>query len=283
MLSPKVEESRIHKALRDCKEHGFEVYAPIECIKTAIDKFGDKLAVSCSFGRCSVAVLHMALQLNPEIPVIFNNTTVQFPETYEYRDRLVEEWNINLIETKPVKPFWDVIKEEGLPLMRKAKGSLGKPKCCWYCKDLPLQLACQKHGITANLTGLRVAESRARMFIIAQKGQFYFRRTRGEMWQLHPITFWDSEEVNSYMERVQIPLNPVYEKYGLERLGCMPCTAYLGWEKVLAKTNPKMYRYVQKLRGVSLIDDFLSLEDEAFNGCNQASPRKGQAFLEEWF
>ena len=97
------------------------------------------------------------------------------------------------------------------------------------------------------------------------------------------IAFWSREQVFSYFTQVQIPVNPAYEKYGLERLGCMPCTNYKGWQEVMARANPKLYRYIQKLRGVSLIDDFLSLEDEAFRDCNQASPRKRQAFLEQWF
>jgi len=284
MISPKIEESRIVFALRGCRDKGFEVYEAKELIKKAVDEFGDSLAVACSFGRCSVAVLHMTRDLNPHIKVVFQNTGVQYSETYAYRDLLVKEWNLNFIETKPTQSFWQCLDEYGFPLeSRTAKGSPGKPKCCTYLKEKPFQDATKKFGIEAVLTGLRATESRARMFAISQFGQYYLMHSREKIWKYHPIAFWKTEEVISYLNQVQIPLNKAYANHGLERTGCMPCTAYKGWEKVLAGSNPKLYRHIQKLRGVSLIDGFLSLEESAFNGCNQASPTKRQSIIERWF
>jgi len=128
-MNPRVEEARIRKALRDCERRGYRVYEPMECVKEAIERFGDSLAVSCSFGSCSVVVLHMTLQLKPDVKVVFNNTGVEYPETYAYRDLLKKEWKLNLIETKPIKSFWQCIKEYGFPLYRgkKGKGKYGNP------------------------------------------------------------------------------------------------------------------------------------------------------------
>jgi len=284
MISPKIEESRIKFALRGCKDKGFEVFEAKELIKKAIDEFGDSLAVACSFGRCSVAVLNMARDLNPRIKVVFQNTGVQYPETYVYRDLLVKQWDLSFIETKPIQSFWHCLDEYGFPLeSRTAKGSPGKPKCCTYLKEKPFQNATKQFGINAVLTGLRATESRARMFAISQFGQYYLMHSREKIWKYHPLAFWKTEEVINYLNRVQIPMNKAYENHRLERTGCMPCTAYKGWQKVLASSNPKLYRHIQKLRGVSLIGDFLNLEDQAFNDCNQVSASKRQAFLKEWF
>lgn len=280
MISPKIAESRIRKALEYCPT---AIYEGQELIQNAITEFGESLAVSCSFGSCSVVVLHMALKINPKIKVVFNNTGVQYPETYAYRDLLVKDWDLNLIETKPIKNFWRCVKEYGFPLLRGPYPKADKPKCCTYLKENPFREVARKQNIEAILTGLRASESRARMFCIMHFGQFYYEKTRMKVWKFHPIAFWNRKQVMSYFERVQIPLNPVYEKHGLERTGCMPCTGYKGWEKTLARSNPALYHYVQKLRGVSLIDDFIKLEDEAFNGCDQVSPSKRQAFLEKWF
>jgi len=300
MISPKIEESRIKFALRGCKTKELQVYDPKELVKEAVDKFGESLAVSCSFGRCSIAVLHMAWDLNPRIKVVFDNTTVQYQETYAYRDFLVKEWDLNFIETFPIRPFWDVIKEHGLPTIRRQyyhsyarmKGQkwkrhtfqekTGKPACCWFCKDKPFLNARKEHGIEATLMGLRVCESRARMYFGADYGQAHFTK-RHKIMKYNPILFWTRDELVRYLEQHNIPQSEVYTKLGLERNGCMPCTGFLNWEKQLARINPKMYKYVQRLRGVSLIDDFLQLEDQAFNGCNQVSPSKRQAFLKEWF
>ena len=237
-ISKAIEESRLKFARQRCPT---PILEPIDCIKRALKYFENSFAVSCSFGSCSVAVLHMTLKLNPHIPVMFQNTTVQYPETYEYRDRLVNEWGINLIETKPVKPFWDVIKEYGLPTIRrkyyysyqKLKGlkrkrhtfqeKTGKPACCWFCKDKPFLNACKNFGIIATLTGLRVAESKTRMYFGADYGQFHFTK-RHKIMKYHPILFWSREQLDRYFEKHNIPKSEVYTKLGLERNGCMPCT-----------------------------------------------------------
>jgi len=289
MISPKIEEARIKFALHNCREKGFEVLDAKELIKKAFDEYGDGLAVSCSFGRCSVAVLHMAREFEPQVKVIFDNTTVLYPQDYEYRDRLVKEWDLNLIETKPIKPFWKVIKEYGLPTIRRQyyhskrrhtfQEKTGKPACCWFCKDKPFLNACKEYGIKATLTGLRVAESRTRMYYAADYGQYHFTK-RQRMMKYNPIMFWTREDLDRYLTEHNIPISEVYTKLGLERNGCMPCTGFLNWEQQLARVNPKMYRYVQKLRGVSLISDFLEMENEVVDGCTRESR---QAVLEDWF
>jgi len=283
-MNPKVEEARIRKALRDCRRNGFDILEPVECIKKAIDEFGDSVSVSCSFGSCSVVVLHMALQLKPDIKVVFNNTGVEYPETYAYKDLLQKEWGLNLIETKPIKSFWECVKEYGFPTIRKKYAAysrkrtfqekFGKPACCLFLKDKPMQEACQQYGIKATLNGMRVAESRARMFAVASWGQYYNAKKYG-IWKFLPIAFWIQKQVREYFKEHGLPMNEVYTKLGLERSGCQPCTGFLTWEKTLGKTNPKMYHYIQKLRGVSLLEDFIALENEAVDKC-------GQRLLEEW-
>lgn len=280
MISEKVEHARIVYSLRGARGRGFKVYEPQELIKEGIERFGDQICVSCSFGSCSVVVLHLALQINPKIKVVFNNTGVEYPETYAYRDLLKKEWNLNLIETKPMKSFWQCVKEYGFPLVRseyswkKRKKASLKPECCIFLKDKPMAKAIKEHNIRACLTGLRCAESGVRMFTLAQRGQSYDTKKWGMLWRYHPIGFWSHKQVWGYLKENNIPINEIYNK-GKDRSGCMPCTGFLHWEKQLSKANPKMYRYVQKLRGVPLLDDFIQLENQIFDKC-------GQRLIEEW-
>lgn len=46
-----------------------------------------------------------------------------------------------------------------------------------------------------------------------------------------PIAFWLNEDIWIYLEKRKIPINPVYEKYGIDRQGCIFCTNTLNWEK----------------------------------------------------
>lgn len=301
MISSKVEESRIKFGLRGCREKDLRVYEPVELVKEVVDEFGDNLAVSWSGGHCSTAVLHMALQINPKLKVVYNDTTVLYPEDYVYRDLISGIWSLdNLIITKPIKPFWKCIKEYGLPTIRRQyyhsykhlrrlgkkrhtyQEKTGKPACCWFCKDKPFLLACKEHDIKATLVGLRGCESRARMYYSADYGQKHFTK-RYKIWKINPILFWPRKQLENYFLEHNLPQSKVYTKLGLPRNGCMPCTGFLHWEKQLVRINPKMYRYIQKLRGVSLIDDYLQLEDGNLNGCSPGTQRKRQGFLDEWF
>jgi phosphoadenosine phosphosulfate reductase len=239
----KVERSRIRLVLRKIPT---TFLSSTECILKAVKMFGDNVAVSCSFGRDSVVVLHTALQINPNIKVVFNNTGVEYSDTLKYKDYLKLKWNINLFETKPVKSFWWCVRHYGLPVGRKAKGSWGKPMCCWYCKDLPFLNLCKQLDIKANITGIKASDSRARMFTIAQRGQYYFRKTRGALYQFHPLALWTTFDVSDYIVKNNIPLNPLYEK-GFTGTGCMTCTAYMDWEHNLSRANPNLYALIKNL------------------------------------
>ena len=90
-------------------------------IRRAYDEFGKKLSVSCSFGKDSIVVLYFAREVYPDIPVLWANTGVEFPETVRFAKKIAEEWNLNLIECKPIKTFWQCVEEYGFPWPRKFK------------------------------------------------------------------------------------------------------------------------------------------------------------------
>jgi phosphoadenosine phosphosulfate reductase len=270
-LSPLVEKSRIEYAKRNCP---IPVLEPQEVVRQAIEKHGDKIAVTCSFGHCSVVVLHMALQVNPNIKVVFNNTGVEYPETYAYRTLLQDKLKLNLIETQPEKTFFQCVNQFGFPLIRRktvnGKRVTGpgtdKPKCCVHLKEYPMMKACKEYGIEACLTGLRCAESSVRMLTLAQRGQSYHTMKYGNMWRYHPIGFWTHKQVSNYLAENNLPTNEIYKK--VDRSGCMPCTGFINWEKQLSKTNVKMYRIVQRMRKVNLMDNYIDFENELVNNCD---------------
>lgn len=286
-LSPKVEKSRIDFAIRGSMRHQLLISDALPLVEQKISEFGNKISVSCSFGSCSVAILHMALKVNPDIKVIFNDTTVLYPEDYAYRDLLKEEWNLNLVETKPIKPFWTCWKEYGPPTIRRQyyhsyakyktlwkrhtfQEKTGKPACCWFCKDKPFLNACKQQNIEATLVGLRATESRARMYYAADYGQVHFAK-RYKIWKINPILFWDQARLDTYFLENHIPKNKLYTERGLRRNGCQPCTGFLNWEQQLAQTNPKLYHFVQQTRGVKLMDDFIERENDRVDGCIKES------------
>jgi len=274
MISEKLEIARINFARKNHKHMDWQFQEGIELIEKAYRQLGEGLAVSWSAGQCSTVVLHMALQVNPKIKVVLNDTTVLYPQDYEYIKTICSKFGIKhqLSITKPVKPFWDCIKEYGLPTIRRAyyhmdrnrrsfQEKRGKPACCWFCKDKPFLLWAKANNIKGTLTGLRACESRARQYYAADYGTEHFTK-RQNMWKFNPILFWTTKQVKTYFLENGIPQNKVYTELGLPRNGCQPCTGFVLWEKQLAKTNLRMYRFIQSLRGQQLIDQYSNLEWE---------------------
>lgn len=233
-----------------------------DLVRQAIKRHEDRVAVTCSFGKDSMVVLHMALKANPNIKVIFENTGVEFPETIEFKEQVKKEWNLNLFETKPIKSFWQCIEEYGLPSIR-GKGTQRTPKCCHYLKERPALLLQRELGVNAIFTGLMASESRQRKLTmmrydnkkapIMQKDDIEFCGQRWyakyeDVWKYHPLAYWSEKDVWAYIKEHNIPVNKVYIKWrGIyKRCGCLPCTAYLDWEKKLSRSHPKLYRLIKK-------------------------------------
>ena len=215
----------------------------LEMTRRIIDNFlllFRRCFVSCSFGKDSIVVLHLVRGIQPDIPVVFNNTGVDGPETYEYRDRMVEMWGLKLYETLPVKgwDFFKVADKYGLPDGRKRSDM-----CCDYLKEIPLRRLVKEQKWEINFTGMTVLESRNRMFTICERGQSYLSK-KDICVKVHPIAYWTDGDVWRYIHENNIPVNPVYEKYGVERTGCIPCTSHRNWREQMSRVHPKLYRLI---------------------------------------
>lgn len=250
LTTHRTELSRIRFSQRNAAGRS-GLFEPGELIKMAIERHGDKLAVGWSGGKCSTTALHIALKLKSNLKIIFNDTGVEYHETIQFIKEITKKWNLNLIVVKPDITFWEIVKKHGFPKMRK----YGIPKCCNLLKERPLELAYLKHGIEAQIDGIRVAESRVRMFSVAQRGQFHFVQSK-KIWKYHPIAFMSSKQLDIYESENALPVNPVYKKYGMDRTGCWPCTGYLLWERTMAKTHPKFYATLKEKMGQRILNHY---------------------------
>ena len=234
-------------------------------VRDAIGTFQDKIAVACSFGKDSTLIVHFALQVDPKIKILFSNTGVEYKETYQFRDFLVKEWNLNYHETQPIKSFWDCVKEYGYPkrrsdYKRRKKGNkakTGTPQCCHYLKERPSALWYKENGIEAVMLGITWDESYQRRFMLMRYGDYY--RTKRSvpyaMYKIHPIAFWKTDEVWRYIRENNIPYNKIYDR-GARRCGCAPCTSYLNWDENMAKLSPGLFRKVLRDQGGTQLSDF---------------------------
>jgi phosphoadenosine phosphosulfate reductase len=171
------------------------------------------VCLTCSFQAEGVLLARLASEIDPGIPILFLDTGYHFKETVEYRDRIVREWDLNLINIVPEKSVAEQEAEHG-PLYLTSPDS-----CCRMRKVEPLFKALA--GYRAWVTGLRRDQSRSRAHI---SDRFLFTLPGGQqILKLAPLAPWTTRDVWYACRQLSIPLLPLYEQ-GYTSIGCEPCT-----------------------------------------------------------
>ncbi len=83
----------------------------VERIRWAVERFGERLILTTSFGIQSAVMLHLVTRQRPNIPVVFIDTGYLFPETYRFAAQLTERLNLNL---KVYQPRVTAARQEAL-------------------------------------------------------------------------------------------------------------------------------------------------------------------------
>jgi len=207
-------------------------------LKIAKKLFKDRIAVAFSGGKDSLVVLHLAYEvIGPDIPVIFNNTTVEFPETIKYVRYLAKEWDLNLFITKPSKPFFSEVKHHGWATHEHRW-------CCTPYKKEPARRFMIDNQIIAEITGTIRTESIYRRNL----KPFKLYKHDEDIVRIHPIYDWNQYEVWEYIKEKELPYNPLYNM-GYRRIGCWCCPLNgISHYKRLCKTHPKMYSFLTRFK-----------------------------------
>ena len=193
----------------------------------------EKVTVSFSGGKDSLAAFGVASKAVKNIELIFVNTGIEFPETVEYVRKFASSNNIKLHEADAGNAFWDNVDAFGPP----AKDFRW---CCKVCKLGPItEMISQKFPKgTITVEGNRALESFARSKIgFVSNNPFVPNQTT-----LNPIRRWNASDVWGYIWWKRFAYNPLYEN-DMERIGCYLCASCLSSEWETTKgTHPKMYQ-----------------------------------------
>jgi phosphoadenosine phosphosulfate reductase len=235
--SVKPHEENFTKLVEDANKRtyrDFRVKQARKIIRMADEIFSGNLAVAFSGGKDSLVVLHLVLDENPNVPVIYNNTTVEFPETLQYVRKLHKEWGFDMQVTRCRVPFLKAVLERGWATHENRW-------CCKPYKDFPAQEFLLANNIAAEVTGTTRTESIYRRSLTA----FKLPKKPPQMIRVNPIYDWNSWEVWRYIRENDLPYNPLYDK-GYKRIGCW-CCPINGWThyRRLHKTHPKLYAFLE--------------------------------------
>ena len=188
--------------------------------------------VTCSFQTECMVLVHLLTRQRPDIPVLFLDTGYHFPETYEYRDRMVVRFGLNLIN---LKPRMTVAEQEGqFGILYQS----APDRCCGMRKVEPLFAGIEPYDVW--FTALRRDQSPTRAHL---RERDEFRLPSGKvLMKVSPLADWTTREVWSYLKDHEIPALPLYER-GYTSIGCEPCTSL-----PLDPSNPRSGRWAgQKL------------------------------------
>lgn len=189
----------------------FSGMAPQVVLRAAIeDFFSGRIALVSSFGAESAILLHMASQIDKDLPVLFIDTQVLFPETLAYRDELVTHFDLrNVIAVTPDER--QVLAEDPENFM----WSSDPDRCCEIRKVLPLGKALD--AFDAWITGRKRFQAQTR----ADLAVFEMDENRVK---INPLANWTARDLMEYISTNSLPHHPLVAK-GYPSIGCIPCTS----------------------------------------------------------
>jgi sulfate adenylyltransferase subunit 2 len=219
------------------------------------------LGMLWSIGKDSTVLLWLARKAfagHVPFPLIHVDTAFKIPEMIAYRDRLVAEWNLNLIYGQ---------NEEALAAKQTfPDGAVDRITCCRLLKTEALRRTLSGEGpryrfnhakkayerdtstepFTGVIAGVRADEEGSR-----SKERYFSPRTTHNVWdvgdqppefwnqyktefapgthvRIHPLLDWTELNIWEYIERERIPTVSLYYDQGngfrYRSLGCGPCT-----------------------------------------------------------
>jgi phosphoadenosine phosphosulfate reductase len=77
----------------------FEAGTPQQVVRWALEESGlERIAIASAFQAEGTALMHMAAQVRADIPILFLETGFHFAETLAFKERLAEQFGLNVLD-----------------------------------------------------------------------------------------------------------------------------------------------------------------------------------------
>ncbi|MCM8763173.1 MAG: sulfate adenylyltransferase subunit 2 [Candidatus Omnitrophica bacterium] len=205
-------------------------------IREAYSRFRN-IAMLWSIGKDSTTLLWLCRKAffgKIPFPIIHIDTTFKFKEIYEFRDRYVKDWDLNLIISKN-----EAAIEKGISPTKNDKFS-----CCNSLKTEALKTTLKQYDFKALLLAIRRDEHgiRAKERYFSPRNinfEWNYANQPAELWdqyksksvteehiRVHPMLHWTELDIWRYIQREKIPVVGLYFAKGGKRyrsIGCETC------------------------------------------------------------
>lgn len=265
-------------------------------IRDWYEYFSGAVYVAFSGGKDSTVLLHQVRKLYPDVPAIFVNTGLEYPENVSFVKSID-----NVVWLSPKKTFRQVIDKYGYPMVSKevaqqieevrntkseilrnarlygnvhGNGKIPKkwqylidcdvkisPRCCVALKKAPFKAYNRKTGSVPFL-GTLASESSSRKRSYLKNGcNAVDAKTPASI----PMAFWLDTDIWEYINKYSLPYSELYKK-GYTRSGCMFCMFGVHLEKgknrfqMMKETHPDIYGYCISRMGIGHCLDILRVK-----------------------
>ncbi|WP_420489969.1 phosphoadenylyl-sulfate reductase [Neobacillus vireti] len=184
----------------------------LDVLKWAYQEYKDDIVYSCSFGAEGIVLIDLIHKVNKQAKIIFLDTGLHFPETYELIEKVRNRYpTLDIIMLKPMASLEDQAKWYGDELWKHNPNL-----CCHMRKVVPLKEALS--NVSAWISGLRRDQSLTR-----RNTEYINKDDKFHKVKICPLIHWTWDEIMTYITLNNLPYNPLHDQ-GYPSIGCAPCT-----------------------------------------------------------
>jgi phosphoadenosine phosphosulfate reductase len=173
--------------------------SPLEITRWAIEQAGGRAVVSTNFRPYEAVILHLCVQVQPDIPVLWMDSGWNRPATYRHAHEVIEKLklNIHLYTPKVTVEHWHAIHGPNIPT--PDDGDVFK-RFSFETKIEPFQRGMKELAPRIWITGLRKVQNpnRANLDIVADDPNF------GTL-KVNPAFHLSDAEMEAYLKNHDLP------------------------------------------------------------------------------
>jgi phosphoadenosine phosphosulfate reductase len=253
------------KAVVDANEERAEkmVEATKYFAEYMLQKFPNNNAViSFSGGKDSVVLSHLMRDI--KIKNVFVDTTIEFPETYQFIKLLKDRgWDIDVVRAE--KSFFSLCPLMGFPTSKNR----------WCCKTQKMEpfaryLRQFENEKVLVFEAIRRWESISRLGEAMERQHWYIKNQL----TINPMLDWTALDAWIYIWKNNLPINPVYNYF--DRGGCWLCPFGAVYRIILLKyTHPRFFSFLKTMGAIPRFRKF------TVQRCSEGKPMKHIVFSDK--
>jgi phosphoadenosine phosphosulfate reductase len=170
----------------------------IEIVRWAVAQANGRAIVSTNFRPYEAVVLHLCVQAQPDIPVLWVDHGYNRPATYRHAEQLRQQLNLNL---KPYLPRMTPAHRDAIyGKIPSTDDEQGLKQFSTLMKLEPFQRGMKELAPTVWITALRKVQNpnRAGLDIVSEDRNF------GSL-KVSPVFYWSDADMENYLEQHDLP------------------------------------------------------------------------------